>query len=73
MSLTLNELDIPAQRLLIAALQAQIQAWQTACKKHGINEADAADIQNDIGYAITVLSVLEEHFLKNSVSTRNEH
>jgi len=57
-------LDMPAQRLLITALKSQIQTWRAACEQPDMNEDDAADMQNDIGYAFSVLSELEENFFK---------
>lgn len=50
------------QRLLIMALKSQIQAWRAACEQPDMNEDDAADMQNDIGYAFSILSELEENF-----------
>ena len=58
------KLDMSAQRLLISALKTQIQAWRATCENEDVSEDDAADIQNDIGYAFTVLSELEEEFLQ---------
>jgi hypothetical protein len=46
------KLDMPAQRLLISALKAQIQAWRVTCENPDLSEDDIADIQNDIGYAL---------------------
>lgn len=57
-------LDMPAQRLIINALKLQIQEWQNICNASQLDEDDEADIQNDIGYAFTVLSELEENFFK---------
>jgi hypothetical protein len=58
------KLDMPAQRLLISALKAQIQAWRVTCENPDLSEDDIADIQNDIGYAFTVLSKLEEQYFQ---------
>lgn len=57
-------LDMPAQRLIINSLKLQIQSWQERCKSPGLNEDEEADMQNDIGYAFSVLSELEENFFK---------
>lgn len=57
-------LDMPAQRLLVNALKLQIQKWQERCESSDIDEDEEMDIQNDIGYAFTVLSELEESFFK---------
>lgn len=57
-------LDMPAQRLLINSLKLQIQKWQEICESSDLNEDEEADMQNDIGYAFTVLSELEENFFK---------
>lgn len=56
--------DMPAQRLIINSVKLQIKSWQEMCSSSTLSEDDAADIQNDIGYAYTVLSELEESFLK---------
>jgi hypothetical protein len=55
---------MPAQRLLIMALKSQIQTWRVACQQPDISDDDAADMQNDIGYAFGVLSDLEENFFQ---------
>lgn len=57
-------LDMPAQRLLINSLKLQIQQWREQCTSPDIDDDEEADIQNDIGYAFTVLSELEENFFK---------
>jgi hypothetical protein len=55
-------LDCPAQRLLITALRNQIESWRKLSSSDGILEEERADVENDIGYAFTVLSELELSF-----------
>lgn len=56
--------DMPAQRLIISSLKLQIHSWQERCRAPEIDEDEEADLQNDIGYAFTILSELEENFFK---------
>lgn len=58
------KLDRPEQRLLITALKTQIEVWKNLSKSGALNEEDEADMQNDIGYAYTVLSEMESSFYK---------
>jgi len=58
------KLDCSAQRLLIQALRNQIKAWRNLTASGELAEDEDADIQNDIGYAFTVLSEMEESFRK---------
>ncbi|MFT3930296.1 MAG: hypothetical protein QM709_08370 [Spongiibacteraceae bacterium] len=57
-------LDMPAQRLIINSLKLQIEKWQERCNAPEIDDDEVADLQNDIGYAFTILSELEESFFK---------
>ena len=58
------KLDNAAQRLLITALKTQIEAWKALSKSGTLTEEDRADLQNDIGYAYTLLSEIESSFYK---------
>jgi hypothetical protein len=56
--------DRPTQRLLIVAIKTQIASWREQADRDDICEDDKVDIQNDIGYAFTVLSEMEESFFR---------
>ena len=56
------QLDCPAQRLLINSLKCQIDVWKKNAASGKLSEADEADLQNDIGYAYTLLNDLESSF-----------
>jgi hypothetical protein len=56
------KLDCPAQRLLIVALRTQIEVWKSRSKSGALSEDDKADLQNDVGYAYSLLSELESSF-----------
>ncbi|MEW5755046.1 MAG: hypothetical protein AB1810_01970 [Pseudomonadota bacterium] len=58
------KLDYSAQRLLITSLKTQIEAWKDLSKSGTLTEEDKADLQNDIGYAYTLLSEMESSFYK---------
>ena len=58
------QLDCAAQRLLIIALRNQIKAWREQSNSERLSEEDKADIDNDIGYAFTILSEMEASFFK---------
>lgn len=57
-------LDMPAQRLIINSLKLQIEKWQERSNAPEIDDEEEADLQNDIGYAFTIFSELEESFFK---------
>jgi hypothetical protein len=65
------KLDNSAQRLLIAALKTQIEAWKAMSKSGTLSEEDKADLQNDIGYAYTLLSEMESSYYKEFGSHTN--
>jgi hypothetical protein len=56
--------DLSTQRFLIAAIKTQIKSWREQAESDDICEDDKADIQNDIGYAFTVLSEMEGAFFQ---------
>ena len=56
--------DDPEQRLLILAMKTQIDAWKTLILSGTLSEEDEVHIQNDIGYADTVLSAMESSYYK---------
>lgn len=56
--------DYSAQRLLITALRTQIEIWKSLSKSGQLSEEEKADLQNDIGYAYTLLSAMESSFYK---------
>ena len=58
------KLDNSAQRLLIVSLKTQIEFWKTKSKSGSLSDDDKADIQNDIGYAYTLLSEMESNYFK---------
>lgn len=60
------KLDSSAQRLLITALKTQIEAWKNLSQSGKLSEEDKADLQNDIGYAYTLLSEIESSFHKET-------
>jgi hypothetical protein len=62
------KLDCPAQRLLITALKTQIDAWKSLARSGKLSEEEEADIQNDIGYAYSLLSDMESSFYKECES-----
>lgn len=62
------KLDCSAQRLLISALQTQIETWKHLSKSGALSEEDEADLQNDLGYAYSLLSELESCFYKECES-----
>lgn len=56
--------DEPTQRFLINAVKTQIAAWRAHADAPDTDEDDKADMQNDIGFAFTVLSEMEEAFFQ---------
>jgi hypothetical protein len=62
------KLDCSAQRLLITALKMQIDAWKSLARSGKLTEEEEADIQNDIGYAYSLLSDMESSFYKECES-----
>ncbi len=58
------KLDSSAQRLLMTALKTQIETWKNLSKSGTLTEEDKADLQNDIGYAYTLLSEMESSYYK---------
>lgn len=59
-------LDLPAQRLLINALRLQIEVWQKQAASSEVNEDDRIDLENDIGFAFTLLSSMKEAFFEEA-------
>ncbi len=55
-------LDCIAQRLLITSLKTQIGFLESQVNSGKLDENEIADLQNDIGYAYTLLSDLESSF-----------
>lgn len=60
------KLDPSAQRLLITALKTQIETWKHLSQSGKLSENDEADLQNDIGYAYTLLSELESNLYEET-------
>lgn len=60
------KLDPSAQRLLITALKTQIETWKRLSQSGNLSEEDKADLQNDIGYAYTLLSEMESNLYKET-------
>ncbi len=58
------KLDFSAQRVLIKSLRTQIETWKSLSHSDKLSEEDKVDLQNDIGYAYTVLSAMESNFYK---------
>lgn len=60
------KLDPAAQRLLITALKTQIETWKHLSQSGKLSDEDKADLQNDIGYAYTLLSEMESNLYKET-------
>ncbi len=56
--------DEPTQRFLITAVKNQISMWRAKADHADTDEDDKVDMQNDIGFAFTVLSEMEEQFFQ---------
>ena len=56
--------DLPAQQLLINSLRNQIESWREYSSTLDPDNEERSDVENDIGYAFTILSSLESSFRK---------